>query len=187
LAADIRLSSEQEKSPSTEGAQPEAGFLDWLFGTDTTQNDRAWYSSNLRDRRTALSVHIHGEGDQGVADLLEQFDPIEMEGRDPSDMDGLAESSQTGVEEDEQAIPVTREQLEMGKRQTERRYRVRMYAIQHPVEQESSFVMSGSSLSGVLHRVARMSPTEVFRGGNSTSLSVTKNRWSRKRSGRSKK
>jgi stress response protein YsnF len=129
-AADIRLSSEQDNNsaPAGEAPQPEVGFLDWLFGADTAQNDRASYISNLRDGRTALSVHVHGEGNQGIIDLLEQFDPIAME--------GLAQTSQTGIEEGEQVIPVTREELEVGKRETERRYRVRTYAVERPVEQD---------------------------------------------------
>jgi stress response protein YsnF len=129
-AADIRLSSEQDNNsaPAGEAPQPEVGFLDWLFGADTAQNDRASYISNLRDGRTALSVHVHGEGNQGIIDLLEQFDPIAME--------GLAQTSQTNIEEGEQVIPVTREELEVGKRETERRYRVRTYAVERPVEQD---------------------------------------------------
>jgi len=128
-AADVRLSPEQgTPSRIVEGGEPEGGFLDWLFGADIPQSDRAWYSANLRDGRTALSVHLHGEGNEEIADLLEKFDPIEME--------GLDQTSQAGIERGEQVIPVLREQLEVGKRETERRYRIRTYAVERPVEQD---------------------------------------------------
>ena len=36
--------------------------------------------------------------------------------------------------EREEVIPVVKEELEVGKRTTERRYRVRSYIVEHPVE-----------------------------------------------------
>ena len=62
-------------------ASHEGSFWDWLFGRDDVpERDRSWYQSNLREGRTALSVFVRDiRQEQQVADLLEQFDPIEFD------------------------------------------------------------------------------------------------------------
>jgi stress response protein YsnF len=47
-----------------------------------------------------------------------------------------AVASSTADEEAERVIPVAREELQVGKRATERRYRIRSYVVAHPVEQQ---------------------------------------------------
>ncbi len=205
----------------------EVGFWDWLFGRDEVpESDRSWYQSNLREGRTALSVFVRDiRQEEQVADLLEQFDPIEFDSdgsaeyeprnryAEPLDTSGVPvarpatpplgtanpsvrpESTQTGIETSagtggslgsmldrdahgamsierpadenalgspdawsrrdavtattdyrgeragietgtEQVIPVVKEELNVGKRASERRYRIRTYVIETPVERE---------------------------------------------------
>ncbi|MFO1058769.1 MAG: YsnF/AvaK domain-containing protein [Dongiaceae bacterium] len=49
-----------------------------------------------------------------------------------SELSGTARAGEDG----DQVIPVTREALEVGKRATERRYRIRSYVVERPVEQQ---------------------------------------------------
>lgn len=51
----------------------------------------------------------------------------------------LGTTARTGTgREREEVIPVVKEELEVGKRATERRYRVRTYVIEHPVEKQTT-------------------------------------------------
>ncbi|MBV9522073.1 MAG: YsnF/AvaK domain-containing protein [Alphaproteobacteria bacterium] len=155
--ADIRLSADPQAigSASTTAPTHEHGFLDWLFGSDIPEEDRNWYGSNLREGRTALSVHLRGEEQSHVHGILEAFDPIDVEeeGLAPLPNMGFAGASTgTAMRQDqraaaspsapptdragEQVVPVTKEELDIGKRQTERRYRVRTYVIERPVEEQ---------------------------------------------------
>jgi hypothetical protein len=142
---DIRLSADQQGSAASSAAAPkqEGGFLEWLFGADVPDAHQTWYSSNLRDGRTALSVYLRGDSPLRLHDMLEEFDPIDVEeeGLGPTAQSGIAVSSTSqGMKdagsEKEQIIPVAKEELEIGKRETERRYRIRTYVVEHPVEEE---------------------------------------------------
>jgi stress response protein YsnF len=140
----------------SEGAQPSVpaaperrreGFWDWLFGTDIPERDRTWYETNLREGRAALSVLLDSEAERDrVVQMLEQFNPIDVEDT------GAAVASQTGMAgpglgaaaasqqgdvqgREEQVIPVVKEELDVGKRATERRYRIRAYVVQRPIEE----------------------------------------------------
>jgi stress response protein YsnF len=151
--ADIRLSADRQASAETSTVAPkhEDGFLDWLFGTHIPEDHQTWYGSNLRDGRTALSVYLRGDSSLRVHDILEEFDPVDVE------KEGLAPMSQPGIEgsstgtsqrstppgdlqaagnESAQVIPVAKEELEIGKRETERRYRIRTYVVERPVEEQ---------------------------------------------------
>jgi Domain of unknown function (DUF2382) len=142
---DIRLSADQQGSAASSATpKQEGGFLDWLFGADVPDAHQTWYGSNLRDGRTALSVYLHSP--LRIHDMLEEFDPIDVEeveeeGLEPTAQSGIAVSSTSqgtkdaGSEKD-QIIPVAKEELEIGKRETERRYRIRTYVVEHPVEEQ---------------------------------------------------
>jgi stress response protein YsnF len=86
-----------------------------------------------------------------VRDILEEFNPVDVEeeGLAPMSQSGITGAS-TGISqrstppEDLQAagydsaqvIPVAKEELEIGKRETERRYRIRTYVVERPVEEQ---------------------------------------------------
>ena len=55
-------------------------FWDWLFGSEVSERDRTWYTANLREGRTALSVlaRDYTQHEQ-VEDILERFDPIDID------------------------------------------------------------------------------------------------------------
>lgn len=101
--SDIRLSAEDSSASGvSESVVPDnsiaprahgdGGFLDWLFGSDVSENDRTWYASNLSEGRTAVSVYVRDETNrQRVEDVLEQSDPIDIE------QEGLGAVSGTGT------------------------------------------------------------------------------------------
>lgn len=169
----------------TTGAPRHEGFWNWLFGRDMPERDRTWYESNLREGRTVLSVFVRdAENHRLVADILEEFDPIDLDDVETRMADRLGagtmppatgaapvvtEAGYTGVDRPigtdasfgspeawnrrdigsvpqqraeneqrtgEQVIPVTREELAVGKRASERRYRIRTYVVETPVEKE---------------------------------------------------
>jgi hypothetical protein len=148
--ADIRLSEEEGGSSSTAaatatGTERHGGFLDWLFGYDVPERDRAWYGANLREGRTALSIHLDDGENAEIMEILEDFDPVEIEGSDgaPSSLsatgarpDDLAGHEKRTSPDGETVIPVVNEQLNVGKQVSENRYRVRTYPIERPVEQQ---------------------------------------------------
>src|SRR6266404_4276400 len=90
---DIRLSADRHASTAASTVSPkqERGFLDWLFGTNIPDDHQEWYGTNLRDGRTALSVFLRGNNALAVQDILEEFDPIDVE------EEGLAPMPQPGI------------------------------------------------------------------------------------------
>jgi stress response protein YsnF len=145
--SEIQLSAQQDTA-SSQATRPahEGGLLSWLFG-DAPAEDRAWYGENLRDGRTALSVHVQDRDDRRVQELLEDCDPVDIdhEGTSSPATTSLASSSTTPQQArpapsstEDQIIPVVKEELEVGKRQTERRFRVRVYSVSRPVEESVS-------------------------------------------------
>src|ERR1700719_3739154 len=159
-ATDIRLSS-ADADASTASAHTGAAsherhesFWDWLFGSDVPEHDRGWYHANLREGRTALSVLVRDATErERVADILEEFNPVHRDdgtetGTAPVSMGAEqgeyapAGSSQVraGVQEltkdGEQVLPVVKEELAVGKRASERHYRIRTYVVETPIEQQ---------------------------------------------------
>ena len=140
----IRMSEGSQPSETLQAA-PERrreGFWDWLFGTDIPDRDRTWYETNLREGCTAISVLLDNESERDrILQMLEQFNPIDVEDT------GAAIASQTGMagaglgaaaaskDREEQVIPVVKEELDVGKRATERRYRIRTYVVERPIEE----------------------------------------------------
>jgi stress response protein YsnF len=146
-ASDIRLSAEDAAATPRMSAEPqrETGFFDWLFGEAPAEH-QTWYASNLREGRTALSVYVRGQDHDRVCDMLEEFDPVDMDSGNLAAAEspvggtaaaragsGGARAAGTGRE---QVIPVAKEELDVGKRQTERRYKIRTYVVERPVEEQ---------------------------------------------------
>jgi hypothetical protein len=148
-----------EREPRHEG-----GFFDWLFASDVPEYDRTRYTNYLNENRAAVSVHVPDEHwhDRVIA-IMEEFNPIDIE-EDGHTLTqehyatGTASASSTGMtaastnlgttagtdlsatartdmsREREEVIPVVKEELEVGKRVTERRYRVKSYIVERPIE-----------------------------------------------------
>jgi hypothetical protein len=78
-----RLSPDQSTDPISGAGDPHRapGRFVVLFDGDVPQEDRTWHGLNLREGRTAVSVHIPGDVDsERVTQILEQCDPIEIGG-----------------------------------------------------------------------------------------------------------
>jgi hypothetical protein len=158
-AIDIRLSSALENASAaaalTESVPSEQhhGFWDWLFGNDVPEYDRGLYHTNLRDGRTAVSVLVrNGAEREEVTDILEEFNPVHMDdgtetstapvsmGAEqgeyaPADSGQMRAGASELTNEGEQVIPVVKEELAVGKRASERRYRIRTYVVETPIEE----------------------------------------------------
>jgi stress response protein YsnF len=149
---DISLGADRGEVPDRE-SQPkrEEGFWDWLFGSDVSEDERDRYSRHLGDGRVAVSVRTSDAAQEKVIAVLEQFDPIDIEGDEGSTgaarpLAGSAAfaaakrradaSEQPSTTVGDQVIPIVKEELEVGKRQVERRYRIRTHVIETPVEEQ---------------------------------------------------
>jgi uncharacterized protein (TIGR02271 family) len=148
--------------PHVESAQP-SGFWAWLFGEETTSTATpAEYQadSDLFDRRaaagnTVLSVTLtDGSQIHHTLTILDQHNPVEIResseeggevtgqaavpGETRSSLSGASASEAAGVSSGrEEAIPLAKEELEVGKRQVDRgTTRVRRYVVETPVERE---------------------------------------------------
>jgi stress response protein YsnF len=160
-ATDIRLSSAVENAGAaaalTDSMRHERhhGFWDWLFGDDAVpEHDRSWYHANLREGRAAVSVLVrNGAEREQVADILEEFNPVHIDdgtetgtapvsmGAEqgeyaPSGSSQMRAGAPETTKEGEQVIPVVKEELAVGKRASERRYRIRTYVVESPVEEQ---------------------------------------------------
>jgi stress response protein YsnF len=161
-ATDIRLSSASENASSaavtdTLPQERHHSFWDWLFGNDVPEHDRTWYHTNLLEGRTALSVLVRSDAErEQVTDILEEFNPLDLHGDTTGAIGGgtlggpglqrsdyatpTSDQMRAGAagtsDQTEQVIPVTKEELAVGKRASERRYRVRTYVVEMPVEQQ---------------------------------------------------
>ena len=160
-ATDIRLSSAIENAAAaaalTDSTRLERhhGFWDWLFGDDAVpEHDRGWYHANLREGRTAVSVLVrNGAEREQVADILEEFNPVHIDdgtetgtapvsmGAEqgeyaPSGSSQMRAGAPETTTEGEQVIPIVKEELAVGKSATERRYRIRTYVVENPVEEQ---------------------------------------------------
>lgn len=141
---DIRFS---EPATQTSGVsdREEPGFWAWLFG-NAPDDDREAYGSHIRQNRAVLSVCVPTEQfHQRALEIMEECEPIELNnqfGTRETAAPGPRTSGATTAElaqprrEGEQVIPVVKEELSVGKRATERHYRVKSYVIEKPVEEQ---------------------------------------------------
>jgi stress response protein YsnF len=160
-ATDIRLSPASENAGAASLTEVpherHHSFWDWLFGNDVPEHDRAWYHTNLREGRTALSVLVRSDAErEQVADILEEFNPLDLHDETIAGIGGAtrvasevqrsdyaapaSDQIRTGAagtnEGTEKVIPVVKEELAVGKRASERRYRIRTYVVETPVEEQ---------------------------------------------------
>jgi stress response protein YsnF len=164
--SDISLGADRGGAASREPArQPkqEEGFWAWLFGSEVSADDRERYSGRLRSGHVAVSVRVRSDAEkETVIALMEQFDPVDIEGDEENlvpttgvagdatgEPQALTRSAASAGGSDpataamhrsatdgDQVIPIAKEELEVGKRQVERRYRIRTHVIETPVEEQ---------------------------------------------------
>ena len=115
------------------------------------------YHTNLREDRTALSVLVRSNAErEQVADVLEERNPLDLHDETSPGIGGATRISpkvqrgdyaastsdqmRTGAagtsEQTEQVIPAVKEELAVGKRASERRYRLRTYVVETPAEEQ---------------------------------------------------
>jgi hypothetical protein len=157
----IRLSGESTAASGT-GATAAgshsagvSGFFDWLFGIEPSESERSWYETNLSNGRTALSAYLDGTVDaERVRETLESSDALQIDEGGATQDDprgalatayvGAARSatgqSESAAGETERVIPLEKEELQVGKRQTEVRHRIRTYVVERPVEEQVNLV-----------------------------------------------
>jgi hypothetical protein len=115
-------------------SKPASGLWAWLVGSDVSEEQRERYAGHLRRGSIAVSVRTRSDAERDRAiDVMEQFDPIDIEGDDGRSVALETPAPSTATERD-QVIPLAKEELAIGKRQVERRYRVRTHVVERPVE-----------------------------------------------------
>jgi stress response protein YsnF len=142
-ASDIRLSAEgpATAAPSAPVREHEGGWFSWLFGQEVPSEDCSWYATNLGEGRTAVSVYLRAGERERVQDVMEEFGPIDIDEERAAPLGAGAPKTTAATSPEmargtEEVIPVAKEELDIGKRETERRYRVRSYVVEHPVEEQ---------------------------------------------------
>jgi stress response protein YsnF len=83
---DVRLSSDssvpsRHDQSQTESEESNEGFFAWLFGSDVDEDDRSTYRSQVHGERTAVSVLTDDLHQNDIEDILDQFDPIDLQER----------------------------------------------------------------------------------------------------------
>ncbi|SEP51304.1 protein of unknown function [Rhodospirillales bacterium URHD0017] len=117
--------------PLRAGQRP-SSFWEWLFGSDVDDNERELYSTTLSGGRTALSVYLtDGERRDEVEALLHTHGALDL-----SSDSSVATTANGKAATSSEHIPIVKEELEVGKRQTEQRYHVRVYPVQRAVAEE---------------------------------------------------
>ncbi len=130
----IRVSDQSSAAGRHTDESEGDGFFSWLFGSDVSEEDRTLYGAHLMEGRTAVSVYLdadRGPSPEAVEDILERFDPIDVH------EEGAAPAARGQVSgDDTEVIPLPEEELEVGKRATERHHRIRTYVVEQPVEKD---------------------------------------------------
>ncbi|HEX4892632.1 MAG TPA: YsnF/AvaK domain-containing protein, partial [Hyphomicrobiaceae bacterium] len=100
---DVRLSSDSSVSPRHDQSQIESersneGFFAWLFGSDIDENDQSTYRSQVHGERTAVSVLTDDLHQNDIEDILDQFNPIDLQERAPIDESVSSQRSSSTVQ-----------------------------------------------------------------------------------------
>jgi uncharacterized protein (TIGR02271 family) len=131
-------------SDSNTGRGP--GFWSSLFGGEP-DHDTTVYDRSLESGSSVVAVRVPGEHVDGVTRILERHDPIDIDERAASfglDANRTTPPAAGGVVSheaalrngDEQVIPVSEEQLTIGKRQVNHgTTRIRRFVVETPVQE----------------------------------------------------
>jgi uncharacterized protein (TIGR02271 family) len=111
-----------------------AGFFHRLFGTETNEDDRTYYTNAVKRGKTAVVVHADDNSLNRAADTLNRSGAIEVETDREARRDVPRDISRDTS--GDQPIPVVREELQVGKRIVQVGA-VRIYSrlVQQPVEE----------------------------------------------------
>ncbi len=160
LSASSAPERSSKRAAVTDHEEDREGFFHWLFGDSTPKAERSWYDKNLTAGRTAVSVRVTDDKDRwhvhevldhaGAVEVSDDDDDAHFVSENGDEYRNSASNSATGRGSDtvankstarssktadgETAIPVTREELIVGKRSVENRYRVHSHVIERPVE-----------------------------------------------------
>jgi hypothetical protein len=123
----------------TTESESSGSWWDWLFGSSVPDTDREVYTSTLREGRTAVSVRLADDARRGaVESLLHEHGAMDSfpQARAAAE-DRVAAGGRRRVAGDTatEHVPLVKESLDVGKRQTEERYRVRIYPVEHRVQE----------------------------------------------------
>jgi stress response protein YsnF len=118
------------------------GLLDWLFGTNVPEEHQRAYNSRISGGHAAVSVYVEDApsiaSTTAIEDMLEQYHPVDLhfgEEQMSTATNSLAQQQGQVGSRDEQVIPLTEEELKVGKRTTEQVRRVRTYVVEQPVQE----------------------------------------------------
>ena len=135
--SDISIGAEAGELVQEQTAElpkPATGFWAWLFGSEVSDEQRERYAGHLRGGSIAVSVRTRSDAEHDRAiGVMEQFEPIDIEGDDGNSV-ALQTPAPSAAPEGDRVIPLAKEELAVGKREVERRYRVRTHVIERPVE-----------------------------------------------------
>jgi len=196
IAADaIALSPDTEMAPAPAEHETSHSWWDWLFGSDVPDTDRGMYRSTLGPERTAVSVHLSDPTqratvanlmhDEGALDISGAAEPIGQETAPAMAASPAAAAMGEPVERraastraaspaapaptgeaGETHIPLAKEELVVGKQQTERRIHVRVYPVTRTVEEsvrlrDERVVVERRPLSGDAACEAGLAPRDL--------------------------
>jgi len=144
-----RHSKEGESSsrmqPASEGSAPQStGFVFWdmMLGAQASHQDRSTYEKRVGRGETVVAVTVSAQEAETVMAVLEDASPLELDERveEHSKEDVAPERAPRAAaqetEKGEQVIPLSEEELQVGKRTVNRgTTRIRRYAVEAPVEQ----------------------------------------------------
>lgn len=115
------------------------GFWDWLFGSDEGRDDATYYSEAVHRGNTVVTVDARDDVEaERAADILNECGALNIHQRaEEWRQSGWAGSAPAGTAGGEQAIPVVKEDVQIGKRRVERGG-VRIYkrTTETPVEED---------------------------------------------------
>jgi uncharacterized protein (TIGR02271 family) len=106
-------------------------FWNWLFGKDTSLPEYQVYDRSITEGGTVLAVTVDESQASRVMDILNRHGPTDVEER--AAKYGVSSARRAAGEE---VIPLSEEQLQVGKRVVERgTTRLRRFVVQTPVEE----------------------------------------------------
>lgn len=137
------------------GVQSQGGFWDWLMGENKQSDwrdpgygdkEEKFYSWSLSSGNIAIAVYVSQDDCDRVMQILEDHHPIgthvepsvaDSPEQDRSQAVAAAEAvAGSGQVEQEKTIPLTEEQVRIGKRHVSQSVRVHRYVVERPVEQD---------------------------------------------------
>lgn len=116
-----------------------SGFFHRLFGTDTAEEEHGRYTEAVRRGSAVVAVTTDDAREDDAADILNEFDPVDIDQRAASWQQDGTPLADAEVERgrEQRTIPVVREELRVGKRAVQKGgVRVFNRVYEEPVEQQ---------------------------------------------------